>query len=102
VFPPATIFFDRLTIPQLASVQARLTLMVSNDTGPAHLAAAVGAPVIVLMHRLTPHNFIPLGDQHRFIYGADIAKTTVDEVYRAVHELLSLNRTDRLLTPISS
>jgi ADP-heptose:LPS heptosyltransferase len=101
MFPAATIFFDRLTIPQLVAIQARLTLMVSNDTGPAHLAAAVGAPVIVLMHGLTPHNFIPLGDQHRFIYG-DIAKTTIDEVYRAVHEVISLNRTDRLLTPISS
>jgi hypothetical protein len=53
------------------------------------------------MHGLTPHNFIPLGDQHRFIYG-DIAKTTIDEVYRTVHEVISLNRTDRLLTPISS
>ncbi len=36
LFPPGTIFFDRLTIPQLASAQARLTLFVSNDTGPVH------------------------------------------------------------------
>jgi ADP-heptose:LPS heptosyltransferase len=96
VFPPATIFFDCLTIPQLVSAQSRLTLMVSNDTGPAHLAAAAGAPVIVIMNRLTPHNYIPLGDQHRFIYG-DISKITVDEVYQAAHEVISLNRTDRLL-----
>jgi ADP-heptose:LPS heptosyltransferase len=96
VFPPATIFFDRLTIPQLVSAQARLTLLVSNDTGPAHLAAAAGAPVLVIMNRLTPHNFIPLGDQHRFVYG-DISKTTVDEVYQAAHEIILLNRTDRLL-----
>ena len=96
VFPPATIFFDRLTIPQLVSAQARLTLMVSNDTGPAHLAAAAGAPVLVIMNRLTPHNFMPLGDQHRFVYG-DISKTTVDEVYQAAHEIILLNRTDRLL-----
>ena len=100
LFPRATIFFDRLTIPQLVSAQARLTLMVSNDTGPAHLAAAAGAPVVVIMNRLTPHNFIPLGDQHRFVYG-DISKTTVDEVYRAAHEVISLNRTDQLLDQIS-
>lgn len=97
LFPPATIFFDRLTIPQLVSVQARLTLLVSNDTGPAHLTAAVGAPVIVVMDRTTPHSFMPVGDQHRFIYSPDISKTTVDEVYRAAHELIALNRTDRLL-----
>lgn len=95
-FPPATIFFDRLTIPQLVSALARLTLLVSNDTGPAHVAAAAGAPVIVIMDRLTPHSFIPLGDQHRFIYSPDILRTTVDEVYRAAHEVIALNRTDRL------
>ena len=97
LFPPATIFLDRLTIPQLVSVQARLTLLVSNDTGPAHLTAAVGAPVIVIMDRTTPHSFIPLGEQHRLIYGPNIANTTVDEVYKAAHELIALNRTDRLL-----
>jgi ADP-heptose:LPS heptosyltransferase len=102
LFPPTTIFFDRLTIPQLVSVQARLTLLVSNDTGPAHLAAAVGAPVIVIMDRPTPHSFVPLGDQHRLIYGNDISKTTVDEVYRVAHELISLNRTDQLLKATDS
>ena len=97
VFPPATIFFDRLTIPQLVSAQSRLTVMVSNDTGPAHLAAAVGAPVIVIMDRLTPHHFVPLGDHHRFIYGSNISGTTVEDVYRAAQEVLAVNRTDRLI-----
>lgn len=97
LFPPATIFFDHLTIPQLISAQARLTLLVSNDTGPAHLAAAVGAPVIVIMDRPTPHCFILLGDHHRLIYGTDISQTPVDRVYEAAHELISLNRTDQLL-----
>lgn len=98
LFPAPTIFFDKLTIPQLVSMQARLTLMVSNDTGPAHLAAAVGAPVIVLMDRPTPHQFIPLGNHHRLIYGPDISKTTVDEVYRAAHEILARSRTDQLIS----
>lgn len=96
VFPPGTIFFDRLTIPQLASALARLTLVISNDTGPAHLAAAVSAPVIVLMDRTTPHIFTLIGDHHRAIYGANIANTSVEDVYRTAHEILSLNRTARL------
>jgi heptosyltransferase I len=98
LFPAATLFFDKLTIPQLVSMQSRLTLMVSNDTGPAHLAAAVGAPVIVLMDRPTPHQFVPLGNQHRLIYGPDLSKTTVDEVYRTACEVLALNRTDQLIS----
>jgi ADP-heptose:LPS heptosyltransferase len=96
LFPPNTIFFDRLTIPQLVSAQARLTVLISNDTGPAHLAAAVGAPVIVILDRPTPHSFMPQGDQHRVIFGTQITEITVDEVYQAAHELLALSRTDSL------
>lgn len=96
LFPPGAIFFDRLTIAQLLSALARMTLVVSNDTGPAHLAAAAGAPVLVVMDRPTPHSYMPIGDQHRFIYGADITKPTVEEVYRTAHELLALNRTAQL------
>jgi ADP-heptose:LPS heptosyltransferase len=97
IFPPATIFFDRLTIPQLASVQARLTLMVSNDTGPAHLAAAVGAPVIVIMDRATPHIFTLIGPQHRPIYSESITQIPVETVYEAAQAVLAQSRTDQLL-----
>jgi hypothetical protein len=31
------------------------------------------------------------------IYGQEIAKTTVEKVYQAAHEVISLNRTDQLL-----
>ena len=97
LFPPNTIFLDRLTISQLVSAQARLTVLISNDTGPAHMAAAVGAPVIVILDCPTPHSFVPQGDQHRLICGADIMKITVEEVYQAAHELLALSRTDSLI-----
>lgn len=96
VFPPATIFFDRLTIPQLASAQARLTLFISNDTGPVHIAAAVGTPVIVILDRPDPHSFTPVGDYHRMIFGPAIARISVDQVYSAAHELLAASRTDQL------
>lgn len=37
------------TLPQLAAVLAACDLFVGNDGGPAHLAAAVGTPVVTLM-----------------------------------------------------
>jgi ADP-heptose:LPS heptosyltransferase len=97
LFPAKTIFLDRLTIPQLVSAQARLTVLISNDTGPAHLAAAVGAPVIVILDVPTPHSFVPHGDQHRVICGAEITKIGVDEVYQAAHQLIAVNRTHALI-----
>ena len=98
VFPSGTIFFDRLTIPQLASAQARLTLFISNDTGPAHIAAAVQTPVVVIMDRPEPNTFMPVGDYNRFIGGPLITNIPVADVYRAAHELLAISRTDQIFS----
>lgn len=95
-FPSKTIFFDRLTIPQLVSAQARLTLFISNDTGPVHIAAAAGTPVIVILDRPDPHSFIPVGDASKAIFGARIGEITVETVYKAAHEQLAISRTDNL------
>ncbi len=98
LFPSSTIFFDRLTIPQLISAQARLTLFVSNDTGPVHLAAAVGVPVLVVLDRPKPHGFLPIGDQHRVVFGQSITEVAVADVYKVAHELLAASRMDQLFT----
>lgn len=96
MFPAQTIFLDRLTIPQLLSAQARLTLFVSNDTGPAHTAAAVGTPVVVIMDRPTPNNFVPVGEQHRLIGADKITQVPVQQVSQAAREVLAANRIDKL------
>lgn len=98
LFPPSTIFLDRLTIPQLASAQARLTLFISNDTGPMHIAAAVGTSVIVILDRPTPHSFTPVGNQHRIICGSDVNDISVEQVYKVAHELLSSNRSEQIFS----
>ena len=98
LFPSSTIFFSRLTIAQLASAQARLTMFISNDTGPMHIAAAVGTSVISIMDRPTPHGYIPIGDQHRLIFGKTIQDISVEQVYKVAHELLAINRTEKLFS----
>jgi len=97
-FPAGTIFFDRLSISQLVSAQARLTAFISNDTGPVHIAAAVGTPVIVIMDRPDPHGFTPGGALNRLIFGPTIGEIPVSDVYRAAHELLSSSRTEKLFS----
>lgn len=96
MFPAKTIFLDRLTIPQLLSAQARLTLFVSNDTGPAHTAAAVGTPVVLIMDRPTPNTFTPVGLHHRLVGAAKITQVSVQQVYQAAREVLAANRIDKL------
>ena len=46
---PAAAVLPGLSLDAYAAVLQRSAQMVANDTGPGHLAAAVGAPVITLM-----------------------------------------------------
>lgn len=95
-FPRSTIVFDRLTIPQLAAALARLAVFVTNDTGPMHIAAAVGTSVVVLMDRPTPHSFIPVGEHHQMIYSNSVMEIGAEEVYGAARALLASGRTASL------
>jgi heptosyltransferase-2/heptosyltransferase-3 len=50
-----------LPIPRLLALQARASAMISVDTGPAHTAAAVGCPVLVLFGVADPVRIAPRG-----------------------------------------
>ncbi|MFH1058311.1 MAG: glycosyltransferase family 9 protein [Pseudomonadota bacterium] len=56
-----------LGMRQLSAVLARLDLLVTNDTGPLHLAQAVNTPVLGLFGPTDPITIGPRGDMHRFI-----------------------------------
>jgi ADP-heptose:LPS heptosyltransferase len=95
-FPPAVVLLDQLTIPQLAAAQARLVAFVSNDTGPMHIAAAVGTPVVLLLDKRAPESYLPQGETHRIIYNNVIEDIPVDEVYAATRSILASGRTASL------
>jgi ADP-heptose:LPS heptosyltransferase len=59
----------RLTLFELADVMTRLDGFLSSDTGPMHLAAAMGCPTIGLFGPNTPVRFGPFPpDRHRALY----------------------------------
>ena len=49
-------------LPELPALFSIATLMVTNDSGPAHFAAASGLPTIVLFGPETPELYKPLGN----------------------------------------
>lgn len=58
VLAPAT------TLPELASVLRRARLFVGSDTGPLHIAAAVGTPCVGLFGSTRPQDSGAYGPQH--------------------------------------
>ncbi len=96
LFPTSTVILDQLTIRQLASALARLAVFVSNDTGPLHIAAAVGAPIVLLLDGRAPDSYIPLGDPKRVISAAAISEIPVEQVYEATRALLAAGRLETL------
>lgn len=50
----AQVLVGKTSIPELASIFSKAWLVVAGDTGPMHLAAAVGTPVIALYGPTSP------------------------------------------------
>ena len=94
----------RLSLGMLGALLKRSALLVSNDSGPVHIATAVGTPVVSIFGRyesgLGPQRWQPLGKNSRvvakdvshipvaerkFTYINEIA---VEDVYQAAKELM--------------
>jgi heptosyltransferase-2 len=58
----------KTSLRELSAVCSRARVFVGNDSGPAHLAAAVGAPVVVLSGADNPNETSPMASRKRLIY----------------------------------
>jgi len=57
-----------LDLACFASVLAQLDLLVTNDSGPMHLAAALGVPCVALFGPTDPRRTRPAGENHEVLY----------------------------------
>ncbi|MEO0562307.1 MAG: glycosyltransferase family 9 protein [Chloroflexota bacterium] len=70
----ATIMAGDTTVGQLAALYARAQVVLGPDSGPLHVAAAVGTPSVTLFGPADPVEFGPWGDtQKHVILTTDIA-----------------------------
>ncbi|MDD5130190.1 MAG: lipopolysaccharide heptosyltransferase II [Candidatus Omnitrophica bacterium] len=69
---PALDLSGKTSISQLASLLKRCHLFISTDSGPMHVASALGIPVITIFGRsqagLSPKRWGPLGEKSRILY----------------------------------
>lgn len=57
----------RLRVKETAAVLERCSLFVGNDSGPMHLAAAAGTPVVAAFGPSDPGTYRPWGVPHRIV-----------------------------------
>jgi ADP-heptose:LPS heptosyltransferase len=103
-----TVILLGLTIPELGELIRGARLYIGNDSGPMHLAAAVGTPAIAVWGSSDSRRWRPWGVEHRVVQNPFecnpcpgyrclvapsplcIESVTVEQVNAAVNELLPL------------
>src|SRR5262249_57551662 len=78
------------SLDELLAVLRRASVIVAADTGPLHLAAALGTPCVGLYGPTDAARNGPYGRGHRALQSPDrtMASLGVERVLRAVTELL--------------
>jgi ADP-heptose:LPS heptosyltransferase len=81
-------------IRDVASILAYMDLVVSNDTGVMHVAAAAGVPVVSVFGPTDPRQWAPVTPGNRWIksIGEDISEVSVEAVLAACEDLLGGTR----------
>ena len=88
--PGAINLCGRTSIADLARLYAKAVSIVGNDTGPVFLAAATGAPTIMVMGPDTnPSMSAPTGPRCDWVRGAQISNVSIDDVEAALQRLTS-------------
>ena len=80
-----------LTITQLASLISNAQYIVSNDTGPAHMAAHLGARGITLFgYHTTPRKVSIETSKFKAVVRENLRELSAKEVYSYISKELSL------------
>jgi heptosyltransferase I len=103
----ALILSGRTDLMTLAAVLQRAALMITTDTGPMHIAAALGTPTVALFGPTSPGRTGPYGAGHRVLRAdwacspcfkrrcsdaaACMASISVEQVMAATADLLGIS-----------
>ena len=68
--PGAISLAGETSLPVLAALLQRSALLVTNDSGPMHMAAALGVPLVVAFGPAAPDRFGPRGRGIRLVFAA--------------------------------
>jgi ADP-heptose:LPS heptosyltransferase len=100
----------KTSLPTLGAILARLSLLITNDSGPAHMAYALNTPTVTIFGGASPDSYAPLqrGPYRIVLYempcrpcnyvvcpigNACLQAVTVEHVLAAAEEVIHINLT---------
>ncbi|MGD9629894.1 MAG: glycosyltransferase family 9 protein [Pyrinomonadaceae bacterium] len=93
------VLLEGLSLRHLAAAYSVVDVVVGNDTGPVHIASAVGANVIVLVTDVSPRRFLPMGENVSIVSGHSLDAITVFEVKAAIERRLTQKESEKQENP---
>lgn len=96
---PAPVLAPPTDLVELSDLLRRCDLLVTGDTGPMHVAAAVGTPVLALFGPSDPVINRPWGEGHQVLVSDPLARLPVDEVLHAAEAMLERCRAAETAIP---
>jgi 3-deoxy-D-manno-octulosonic-acid transferase/heptosyltransferase-1 len=94
-------YAGEINLKDLAVLYEKCRLLVTTDTGPMHVAAAMGCPVVALFGPTAPWRTGPYGEGHRIVrdpivcspcfkrscdHGTCMREISADQVFKSVRE----------------
>jgi len=88
-FSPEVLILDKLSLLQFAAALSFLDVLISNDTGAAHIGAVVGTKIVLVMDKRAPANYLPCTENLSVVNSGTLDEIGVEEVFEASRKILS-------------
>jgi ADP-heptose:LPS heptosyltransferase len=86
------IVLESPSLEDFVSASARMSLFIANHSGPAHVAAAAGAPVVTASGALTPLTRDILSPNRAHIRATALSAVSEEDVFEAACRLMKRSR----------
>ncbi len=87
-FPAETMIVDQLSLLEFIAALSKTDVLISNDTGAAHLGAVAGAAIVLVMDKRAPTTYLPLARKLEIVNDAALNEIEIETVCEATRKLL--------------
>ncbi len=93
------LIIDRLSLLELAALIKHSNLLICNNSGPLHIACALGVPTVSTMGPTLPWRWWPVGENH-IVLRKDLPCSPCEKGFCKTHECMKLITVDEMLDAV--